>query len=97
MSDKKITVEMFEKALQDWKIRKKMVQAQCESCWSEEAELAIVALEKQIPKKVIDIHVDEYYCPVCGAEHTGGYDALNSNSRIDKYCPECGQALDWSK
>ena len=43
------------------------------------------ALEKQIPKKLKD---DGWlYCPICGR------DVL-----MDKfdYCPDCGQALDWS-
>ena len=46
----------------------------------------IKALEKQIPKKVKEIHVDEYYCPSCGSEN-------NCNDRIvgHKYCPNCGQ------
>ena len=46
---------------------------------------AIEALEKQIPKKLKD---DGWlYCPICGR------DVL-----MDKfdYCPDCGQALDWS-
>ncbi len=35
----------YKEALKDWKIRKRLVQAQCEGCWTEEAELAIKALE----------------------------------------------------
>lgn len=47
------------------------------------------AREKQIPMKVEDIHVDEYYCPACGAEN--GCD----QGRVgDYYCPVCGQALE---
>ena len=49
-------------------------------------ETAIEALEKQIPKKLKD---DGWlYCPICG------WDVL-----MDKfdYCPDCGQALDWSE
>lgn len=49
------------------------------------------ALEKQIPQKVTDIHVDEYYCPSCGAENNKD-DNCNYG---DDYCPCCGQALDW--
>lgn len=48
-------------------------------------KLAISALEKQIPKKLKD---DGWlYCPICGR------DVLMD--RFD-YCPNCGQALDWS-
>ena len=49
-------------------------------------ETAIEALEKQIPKKLKD---DGWlYCPICGR------DVLLD--RFD-YCPDCGQALDWSE
>lgn len=47
----------------------------------------IEAIEKQIPKKITDIHVDEYYCPACGAENT---------LKFNYYCPTCGQKLSWS-
>ena len=51
-------------------------------------EMAIKALEKQIPKKV----VDDYYCPCCGT------DALNQcdNDYMFEHCYHCGQAIDWS-
>lgn len=49
-------------------------------------ETAIEALEKQIPNKLKD---DGWlYCPICGR------DVLMD--RFD-YCPDCGQALDWSE
>lgn len=35
----------YRQALNDWPVRKRAVQAQCETCWGEEAELAIKALE----------------------------------------------------
>lgn len=55
-------------------------------------EQAIKALEKQIPKKVTDIHCDEYYCPNCGSEN-------NCDQYIvgDNFCPNCGQAIDWDE
>lgn len=53
-------------------------------------ELKIVlsnALEKQIPKKPdLDGGV---YCPCCLHEFKSHYDET-------RYCPNCGQALDWS-
>ena len=51
--------------------------------------MAIEALKKQIPMKVKDIHVDEYFCPACGAQNNCGDICLIG----DSYCPECGQAL----
>ena len=54
---------------------------------------SIEALEKQIPKKPIEIDTyGEYYkCPICNkyiVDNFGcGY----------KFCRECGQAIDWSE
>ena len=53
------------------------------------------ALEKQIPKKVI-LGYDErdsICCPNCKGEiaEMDDYDYYKHN-----YCPDCGQALDWS-
>ena len=56
-------------------------------CFFEQAiDIAIESMEKQIPMKIKEIHVDEYYCPACGAE-------LNCNDAKvnDNYCSECGQ------
>ena len=52
------------------------------------AELAINALEKQIPKKP-DFTEDKEFalCPCCN-----GKGLLNKQ----KYCDNCGQKLDWS-
>ena len=44
--------------------------------------LAVKALERQIPKKVKEFG----FCPVCYYDF--GYKPV-------KYCPECGQKLDW--
>lgn len=57
--------------------------------------LACKALEKQIPKKVI-LGYDErdsICCPNCKGEiaEMDDYDYYKHN-----YCPDCGQALDWS-
>lgn len=56
--------------------------------------VAIVALKKQIPKKVVrktrklDLSsADE--CPCCGF--------VVSREFIYYYCPKCGQKLDWRK
>lgn len=54
-------------------------------------EVAVSALEKQIPKKPIDnTNPHDFFvnihCPVCKEYVTKKY----------KYCRNCGQALDWS-
>ena len=57
-------------------------------------EIAIQALEKQIPKKPIKSenqvvrYVNTYYCPTCELGITG--------TNIAKWCYHCGQKLDWS-
>ena len=48
----------------------------------ESIEIAIQALEKQIPKKR-----DSYSCPVCSHYFEDG--------ECFTYCPECGQRLEW--
>lgn len=58
-------------------------------------EMSIVALEKQIPKKMLQkphTHIDitlMYTCPTCKTEYNRFYENK-------KYCMECGQKLDWS-
>lgn len=50
------------------------------------AALAVMALEKQTPKKLHGCY-PIYFCPVCqkiAHIHLQG-----------KYCPDCGQALNW--
>ena len=57
-------------------------------------DLAISALEKQIPKKVkqyndksIFIYEGVFYCPSCQEDV----------SMDDVYCCQCGQSLDWEE
>ena len=44
------------------------------------------ALQKQDEMEVTDIHVDEYYCPACGAENN-----CDGGKVGDHFCPACGQ------
>ena len=58
------------------------------------ANLAIEALEKQIPQKVINMGYFYGYachCPACNKMVT------NSSGIKGSYCYHCGQALDWSE
>ena len=58
--------------------------------------IAINALEKQIPKKVNLRHIRKYdgyddgECPNCGMSVSRECDGN------DVFCPDCGQKLDWS-
>ena len=69
-------------------------------------DLAIKALEKQIPKKpnkTIDsswgIKKEAHTCPVCDyyltEVHFIAPQKIESNKKIT-YCETCGQAIDWS-
>ena len=69
-------------------------------CSVEEMNIAIEALEKQIPKKpdlISDgyddngnLIYDTWICPCCEKQYELDYDDY-------KFCPECGQAIDWSE
>lgn len=64
-----------------------------EDCDNEELSKMIdIAIEKQIPKKPLDIsklyNGDYGYCPCCNR--------VVSDYEEMKVCSDCGQALDWS-
>ena len=60
---------------------------------AEAMNLAIKALEKQIPKKPLHMHKN-YYCPICKEDGWMLWDDAIPND-TDAYCGKCGQALDW--
>ena len=69
-------------------------------CDGEEMDIAIKALEKQIPKKPIihtnDIDKDRLACcPVCYSNVDWTYEGFWRKGN-PKYCKNCGQAIDWS-
>lgn len=64
------------------------------------SKMAIEALEKQTPRKPAlsgdgyadgEIVYDIWECPNCGAEYEIDCDGKH------KFCPNCGQAIDWSE
>ena len=60
-------------------------------------EIAISALEKQTPKKPLDIEDTKYKvsykCPVCKTVHVNEW--CGTSWKLP-FCSTCGQALDWS-
>ena len=60
---------------------------------AEAMNLAIKALEKQIPKKPLHMHKN-YYCPICKEDGWMLWDDAIPND-MDAYCGMCGQAIDW--
>lgn len=61
-------------------------------------EMAIKALEKQIPKRAISTYIGDYKCPTCEnyIEITDD-DLYVYKIEPPEYCPNCGQALDWGE
>lgn len=60
----------------------------CNSC---EIHFAIEALDKQIPKKMVNNTEQEWFeCPMCGRILIPYY------ADEEEYC-KCGQAIDWSE
>ena len=60
---------------------------------AEEMELAVSAIEKQIPK--VAEHEDGVWsiCPCCGGSVCN--DSEHAVNREVSYCEHCGQAIDW--
>ena len=44
--------------------------------------------ERDTAMQVEEVHLDEYYCPACGAENNCDQGIVE-----DRFCPECGQKL----
>lgn len=63
-------------------------------CTREALDMAIEALEKQMPKKPLHEHKN-YYCPVCREDGWMLWDDAIPND-TDSFCGKCGQAIDWS-
>ena len=63
-------------------------------------EIAISALEKQVPKKPKKKEENQYStfydCPCCGGYLVSKIDGELCGGQKYKYCYRCGQALDWS-
>lgn len=60
------------------------------------------ALEKQgaqkpiILKKYVNITLEDFVCPVCGKRIISKIKGEWISGRLQKYCDNCGQKLDWS-
>lgn len=61
----------------------------------EASELAIQALEKQIPKKVVRCGKGNYKCLCCGESAKTETGDSFIDYRLD-YCDGCGQKFNWS-
>ena len=67
------------------------------------AELAISALEKQVPDKPHEWKTSkwqDWVCPECGCFVGQRYNSMQRrphDQRKCNYCNDCGQAIDWSE
>lgn len=56
-------------------------------------EIAVGAMEKQIPQKAVGEHYAHMRCPSCNHRIPSG--GGSSSRRRDNWCNYCGQAIDW--
>lgn len=60
-------------------------------------DIAISAIEKQIPKKPINVEKHYYKCPCCKQDlGISDDDIFIYEIPTSMYCSNCGQSLDWS-
>ena len=84
----------YEEAIKHFKSLQKRYTKEHNGRMCEKVNLALEALDKQIPKKPLHIHKN-YYCPICKEDGWMLWDDAIPND-MDKYCGKCGQAIDWS-
>ena len=56
-------------------------------------EIAVEAMERQIPRKAIGEHYAHMRCPSCKHRIPSGMGS--SSRRRDNWCNYCGQKIDW--
>lgn len=87
-----------EEALKHFKSLQKRYITEHNGVMCEKVEVAIEAIEKQIPKKPNYVQYDgnpkigNYHCPVC--EKILELEPIDHNEKV--FCLHCGQAIDWS-
>ena len=84
----------YEEAIKHFKSLQKRYTKEHNGRMCEKVNLALEALEKQIPKKPLHMHKN-YYCPICKEDGWMLWDNAIPND-MDNYCGKCGQAIDWS-
>ena len=57
--------------------------------------LAIISIDKQIPKKAVGNHYAHMRCPACNHRIPSG--GGSSSRRRDNWCNYCGQKIDWDR
>ena len=85
----------YEEAIKHFKSLQKRYTKEHNGRMCEKVNLALEALEKQVPKKPLHMHKN-YYCPICKEDGWMLWDDAVPND-MDKYCGKCGQAIDWEE
>ena len=85
----------YEEAIKHFKSLQKRYTKEHNGRMCEKVNLALEALDKQIPKKPLHMHKN-YYCPICKEDGWMLWDDAVPND-MDKYCGKCGQAIDWEE
>ena len=83
----------YEEAIKHFKSLQKRYTKEHNGRMCEKVNLALEALEKQVPKKPLHMHKN-YYCPICKEDGWMLWDDAIPND-MDEYCGKCGQAIDW--
>ena len=71
----------LEEAIKTIKLAQAQIEWDCPMDYAVAFDMAIEALEKQIPKKA-ELYDEDLICPVCGAD-----------VEWKRYCEECGQRI----
>ena len=85
----------YEEAIKHFKSLQKRYTKEHNGRMCEKVNLALEALDKQIPKKPLHMNKN-YYCPICKEDGWMLWDDAIPND-MDKYCGICGQAIDWEE
>ena len=85
----------YEEAIKHFKSLQKRYTKEHNGRMCEKVNLALEALDKQIPKKPLHMNKN-YYCPICKEDGWMLWDDAIPND-MDNYCGKCGQAIDWSE
>ena len=93
--DNKEAIQLLDKLLLRGDFSDQYGDMEDSSPYEEAVKIAKQAIEKQIPKKFVGrLSTLDINCPCCNGEDI--YDIPNRRIVKQNYCPNCGQALDWS-
>ena len=84
-----------DEAIRELKAMKPHIESHMSIVGHDAYDMAISALEKQMPKKAIGEQYAHMRCPSCNHRIPSG--GGSSSRRRDNWCNYCGQAIDWEE